>query len=146
MFKAKLGSTADAANNQNVSVAPYGQGIPTSAFNDEAANSPYKVHITWTNFTQNTVDADVENTGNVDLPNLYLQLMTYDTGANDEWSAPVTVGYNGQDGLPAGKGGTVTIQCPYSIIERLHVYYVDDTPAGPVQREVHVDQTSNIPK
>jgi hypothetical protein len=142
MFKMKSGGGQKAAGNQPiVNIPAPGQGVPTNMFNDEASNSPYRISIHWTNSTANSVDADIENTSSADLPNLSLQVMTFET---NEWSEPMVISYPGVDGMPAGKSGTLTVPYPFKDIERLHAYYQEDTPAGPVQHEVRIDQTADV--
>jgi hypothetical protein len=146
MFKMKAGSEQTAVTKRPAPnmVSP-GDGIATSMFNDEASKSPFRILIHWTNQTPTSVDALVENKSLQDLPNLSIQAMLPNEDGHDEWSDPFTIGYLGQDGLPAGKGGTLTFPFPYNSIERIHAYYVEDMPTGPVQHEVRVDQTRELP-
>ncbi len=143
MFKMKSGGQRSASATMNVNIPAPGQGVPTNMFNDEAANSPYRISIHWSNSTANSVEAEVRNTSSQDLPNLSLQVMTKETL---DWSDPLVISYPGQDGLPAGKGGTLTVPYPYADIVRLHAYYQEDTPAGPIQHEVRIDQSADLPQ
>jgi len=145
MFKMKSAAATPPVRPAPSAVAP-GQGVPTNMFNDEAANSPYRISIHWLHATADTVEAQVENESAQDLPNLSIQVMTADANGHDQWSDPYSISYLSEDGLPAGKGGTLDLPYGFSAIERLHAYYVQNSPAGAVQHEVAVDQTSDLPK
>jgi len=125
------------------------QVIPTSAFNDVAANSSYRISLVWEKKDASSTLARITNEGPSNLPNLFIQVLTPTTGQDgetaDQWSEPYQIQFAGPGGVPGdeipmGKGGVFTLPIPFAKIERLHAYFVQQTPAGAIQQEIGIDQ------
>ncbi|HEY3780471.1 MAG TPA: zinc ribbon domain-containing protein [Fimbriimonadaceae bacterium] len=148
VFKAKYpdaNSSGGAVASNGTSGASMHAIVPTSILNQQALTSTSKITINWDKTDGGQTIGEVINNSSQTLPNLYLQFLVKN-GTGDVWAGPYQIiyqppGERSNDWIPPNQSISFTVPVEFSNVTRLHAYYVQDSPAGPVQYAVAVDQT-----
>ena len=121
--------------------------VPTSLLDEKALSNGTKVLIHWEKTENGRTLADVTNEGPQPLPNLYLQFVLL-TDSSGGYSQPIQVQYGQpgqapQDEIPSNVPVPFTLPFELSQLQRMHAYFIENTPAGPVQYGIEVEQTQD---